>query len=107
MLIEYRGKNGLNYVTKEDADLYGGGCVGKINNTPRDIEPVVEEIEEDTMPVGPVSVPTALVVNAIGQGQTLSLNDLSIDQLREYAKEKKIKGYAIMGRKKLIEKLSA
>lgn len=102
MLIEYRGKNGLNYVTKEDADLYGGGCVGKINNTPRDIEPVVEEIQEEGEPA--VSPKTQ---QDSAEGKTLTLEEMTLDQLREYAKEKKIRGYAIMRKEKLIEKLSA
>lgn len=107
MLIEYRGANGLNYCTKEDADLYGGGCVGKINNAPRDLEPVVEELEPvQPVPASAASGEEAIPQAEVGQGQNLTLNDLTTEQLREYAKEKKIKGYGILGRERLIQKLS-
>lgn len=103
---DYIGQNKQAYATLDDANRYGGGCIGKIALAKPVMEPVIlpvmEKKNEATHHVEPV--PENEATHSHPSDPYADMDD---DQLRELVKSKGIRGYGMMGRAKMIKKLSA
>lgn len=99
----YKGNDGLEYATIEDARKYGGGVVGKRFHQPMKIwEPVYEEMTEEAVKVNA----KAALGHDTPQAVT-EYDNMDIPQLKEVLRAK---GYAIKGnpkRETIIEKLKS
>lgn len=96
--IRYIGQNGLEYKELRDAQIYGGGCVGKKSIEAPKIEKLtVEELSESEKVEVEASKPAKPGLNtAIA----------SIEEIREVARQRKVKGWAIIkDKEKLIQKI--
>lgn len=104
---DFIGANKQAYTTVEDANKYGGGCIGKIALAKPVLEPIILPVEERSADL-PVEAPKeeSAASPAPSVSKNVPIAELSDEQLKEMAKEKGIRGFGIMKREKLIEKLS-
>lgn len=85
MNVFYKGINGLEYRTPEDAEIYGGGLVGKMT-----VEaPKYEEVELEK------------------EKQKFEIKDLNDNELRMMAKELGVKSWHLLSHDKLVEKIES
>jgi len=85
-LSYFTGKNGLEYMTKADADNYGGGCVS--------VRTIVPDVVRDIRHYDPT------------KGEKLQqLQLMPLAQLKEIAKALSIQRYWLMGKDKLVDLL--
>jgi hypothetical protein len=116
--VYYKGQNGLEYANEADANLYGGGCIGKRTVHAPTFEPVTPA--PVIMPVGqaPVTTPQVVTIQTpavkvetapeVSQDLRAQLESLTFEELQELAKTRKIAGWAIFKKSaNLIEKLLA
>lgn len=100
----YKGANGQEYVTPEDALHYGGGLVGKRELHPDTfVPPSPEEMLRATAnrPEGLFKAPSAPKPEI-----PAAVSVLSLEQLRQRAKALKVKGWNLMGAEALAAKLA-
>lgn len=109
----FKGRNRLEYATKEDADKYGGGAIGRRFHTPiKQWEPIYDEIpsevESNEVQVNVPSIIPPKEEIMVDTPQAVSdYSNFTPIQLRELLRTK---GYAIRGnpsRDTMITKLKS
>jgi len=107
----YLGKNGLEYAEIEDANKYGGGCVGKrFHNPIKQWEPVYETVSSDPTSGMPVAAPIEdkILPPLVDTPQNITEYDaMDLPSLKKALQDK---GYQVKGnlkRETIITKLKS
>lgn len=104
----YLGKNGLEYAEIEDANKYGGGCVGKrFHNPVKQWEPVYEDVPSG-LNDHTTLIEDETIVPLVDTPQNVTEYDaMGLPQLKKVLQDK---GYQIKGnlkRETIIAKLKS
>jgi len=107
----YKGANGIEYFTKEDADnpRMGGGCVGYRDTAPELVYQPITNLTPNPIAGNTVKLVGAPTVAPLidDVGVSSDLNTKTLAELREIAKAKGIKGYQMFKENTLINKIKA